>query len=331
MSAPLLSVRNLRVVFPTRAGIVHAVRDVSFDIAQGETLGIVGESGSGKSVTAQAVMSLLPLPGRIVGGDVHWRGRSLLDADGAALAARIRGRDIACVFQDPMNSLNPLMTVGAQLIETLRHHEALSRRAARARAAELLAEVALSAPMRRLDQYPHELSGGILQRVMLAMAIACGPSLLIADEPTTALDVTIQAEILDLLARLQKSHGLAVMLITHDLGVVAGLCHRVAVMYAGRIVETGEVDALFDRPAHPYTQGLLRATPAIETTAERLVSIDGAPPSLVDPPSGCPFLPRCRIGRDDCRTPPPHAATATGWAACWRAGEPAWTPEPAAP
>ncbi|WP_299821519.1 ABC transporter ATP-binding protein [uncultured Jannaschia sp.] len=318
MTAPLLAVRDLRVVFPTRAGLVRAVSDVSLEVAAGETLGIVGESGSGKSVSAQAMLGLLPLPGRVTGGEILWRGRPLGDAAG------LRGREIACVFQDPMQSLNPLMTIGAQLVETLRHHHGLSRRAARDRAAELLAEVALSAPARRLDQYPHELSGGILQRVALALALACEPALLIADEPTTALDVTVQAEILDLLAGLQARRGLAVILITHDLGVVAGLCHRVAVMYAGRVVETGEIDALFANPAHPYTQGLLRATPGLDNRTERLVAIDGAPPSLRAPPAGCPFRPRCPIADAACLAPPPFAATDTGRAACWRAGAAAW-------
>ncbi|PZX17143.1 peptide/nickel transport system ATP-binding protein [Palleronia aestuarii] len=320
---PLLSVADLRVVFPTRAGIVRAVNDVSLAVSPGETLGIVGESGSGKSVTAQAVLGLLPLPGRVVGGEILWRGKPF-----QAHGAGVRGKEIACIFQDPMQSLNPLMTIGAQLVETLRHHARLGRRAARDRAAELLAEVALSAPARRLDQYPHELSGGILQRVMLAMALACEPRLIIADEPTTALDVTIQAEILALLSRLQRERGLAILLITHDLGIVAGLCHRVAVMYAGRIVETGEVDALFARPAHPYTQGLLRATPTLEAQSERLVSIPGAPPALLVPPAGCPFRTRCPIAARPCETLPDPARTETGMVVCWRAGEAAWADIP---
>ena len=319
--AALLEVDRLAVHFETRAGTVEAVRDVSLTIKAGETLGIVGESGSGKSVTAQAVMGLVDPPGYVAEGDVRWRGRSLLDASETRRATVLRGREIAMVFQDPMTSLNPLMTVGAQLTEVLRHHLGLSQTAARARAADLLAAVGISNPRGRLDRHPHEFSGGMRQRVMIAMAIACEPALLIADEPTTALDVTVQAQILDLLAELQARLGLAIVLITHDLGIVAGLCHRVAVMYAGHIVETGTVDAIFAAPAHPYTQGLLRSTPQLDGTEERLVSIPGAPPDLLDRPAGCPFLPRCPLGDDRCRTAPPLAETATGHAACWKAGE----------
>ena len=319
--AALLQVDRLAVHFETRAGTVEAVRDVSLTIKAGETLGIVGESGSGKSVTAQAVMGLVDPPGYVAEGDVRWRGRSLLDAGESRRAAGLRGREIAMVFQDPMTSLNPLMTVGAQLTEVLRHHLGLSQAGARARAAELLAAVGISNPRARLDRHPHEFSGGMRQRVMIAMAIACEPALLIADEPTTALDVTVQAQILDLLAELQARLGLAIVLITHDLGIVAGLCHRVAVMYAGHVVETGAVDAIFAAPAHPYTQGLLRSTPQLDGREDRLVSIPGAPPDLLDRPAGCPFLPRCPLGDDRCRKAPPMAETATGHAACWKAGE----------
>ncbi|WP_309082919.1 ABC transporter ATP-binding protein [Chelativorans sp.] len=319
---PLLEVEQLRVEFETRAGIVHALNDVSFSIAKGETLGIVGESGSGKSVTAQAVMGLVDLPGRICGGDMRWRGRSLLGREGQRYGRSIRGKEVAMVFQDPMTSLNPLLTIGTQLCEVTERHLGLTRAQARGRAEELLAAVGISAPARRLGQHPHELSGGMRQRVMIAMAIACEPKLLIADEPTTALDVTIQAQILELIAELQQKLGLAVILITHDLGVVAGLCHRVAVMYAGRIVESADADALFTHPAHPYTQGLLRSTPSLDVVEERLASIEGTPPSLLDPPPGCPFRPRCPVAFHRCLEMPPMAPViAGGEAACWWAME----------
>ncbi len=318
---PLLEIDGLAVRFDTRGGRVEAVRDVSLTVAKGETLGLVGESGSGKSVTAQAVMGLIDPPGFVCGGDVRWRGRSLLDPADAREAARVRGREIAMVFQDPMTSLNPLMTVGAQLTEVLRHHLGLSRSQARTRAAELLNAVGISDAKGRLDQHPHEFSGGMCQRVMIAMGIACEPDLLIADEPTTALDVTVQAQILDLLAELQHRLGLAIILITHDLGVVAGLCDRVAVMYAGEVVETGAIDGLFAAPAHPYTQGLLRSTPKAGRSEDRLVSIAGIPPDLRDPIVGCAFLPRCPLGDDGCRMAPPLRPTPSGQAACWKAGE----------
>jgi len=314
---PILEVERLRVEFETRAGAVHALNDVSFSIAKGETLGIVGESGSGKSVTAQAVMGLIDLPGRICGGDIRWRGRSLLGPEGQRYGRSIRGKEMAMVFQDPMTSLNPLLTIGTQLCEVTERHLGLTRKQARSRAQELLAAVGISAPARRLEQHPHELSGGMRQRVMIAMAIACEPNLLIADEPTTALDVTIQAQILELLAELQEKLGLAVILITHDLGVVAGLCHRVAVMYAGRIIESAGADDLFTHPAHPYTQGLLRSTPSLDVVEERLASIEGTPPSLLAPPPGCPFRPRCPVAFDRCVEMPPMTQVAGSEAACW--------------
>lgn len=321
---PLLEIDHLRVEFDTRAGTVHALNDVTLSIGPGETLGIVGESGSGKSVTAQAVMGLVDVPGRICGGDIRWKGRSLLDAEGQRYARSIRGADLAIIFQDPMTSLNPLLTIGTQLCEVLQRHKGMSRRQARARARDLIDAVGISAPERRLDQHPHELSGGMRQRIMIAMGIACEPQLLIADEPTTALDVTIQAQILELLAELQQRLGLSVILITHDLGIVAGLCHRVAVMYAGRIIETGSADDIFERPAHPYTQGLLRSTPSLDSVDERLLSIEGTPPSLLHPSPGCPFLPRCPIGDEGCRSIPPMVPVEAGFAACWKASNPAW-------
>ncbi|AXC50639.1 ABC transporter ATP-binding protein [Paracoccus suum] len=326
MSAPvpLLQVDNLQVAFDTRAGTVSALRGVDFTVSEGETLGIVGESGSGKSVTAQAIMGLIDAPGRIEGGAARWRGVDLTGPGAAARGRAIWGKEISLIFQNPMTSLNPLMTVGAQLCEVMELHGGLTHAQARTRAAELLAEVGIAGPLRRLSQFPHELSGGMRQRVMIAMAIACEPKLLIADEPTTALDVTIQAQILELLDRLQKQLGLAIVLITHDLGVVAGLCHRVAVMYAGRIVETGGVDQIFEAPAHPYTQGLIRSTPSLEDQQARLVAIDGSPPSLLHPPPGCPFLPRCPIGDPLCQAPQRLLPNGEGWVACRKAGTPAW-------
>ncbi|HEY8546462.1 MAG TPA: ABC transporter ATP-binding protein [Acidimicrobiales bacterium] len=300
----LLEVEDLEVQFFTRRGRVQAVRQVSFSIAAGETLGLVGESGSGKSVTASALLGLVELPGRITGGDVRWKGQSLVHDAGPTLE-RVRGREIAMVFQDPMTSLNPLFTVGAQIGETLRRHLKMSRKEAKERAVELLDLVGIANPAQRAAQHPHEMSGGMRQRVLIAMALACEPQLLVADEPTTALDVTIQAQILDLVADLQDRLGLAVLLITHDLGVVAGLCDRVAVMYAGRLVELGAADELFARPGHPYTAGLLRSTPRVDQINERLVSIEGAPPDLVRPPDGCPFAARCTLAHDTCATDVP--------------------------
>ncbi|MGH9212753.1 MAG: ABC transporter ATP-binding protein [Acidimicrobiales bacterium] len=316
----LLEVEHLDVQFFTRRGQVRAVRDVSFSIAEGETLGLVGESGSGKSVTAQALLGLVELPGRICGGDVRWKGRSLVH-DAAATLDRVRGREIAMVFQDPMTSLNPLFAIGAQIAETLRRHLHTPRREARERAVELLDLVGIANPAQRARQYPHEMSGGMRQRVLIAMALACEPELLIADEPTTALDVTIQAQILELIADLQSRLGLAVLLITHDLGVVAGLCDRVAVMYGGKLVELGGADALFARPGHPYTTGLLRSTPRLDVTSERLVSIEGAPPDLVNPPDGCPFAARCPLAHDRCEAEMPvlEAHEEGRDVACWSA------------
>ncbi|WP_095918968.1 ABC transporter ATP-binding protein [Sinorhizobium meliloti] len=324
MTMPLLEIDNLHVCFDTRAGTVQALRGVSLSVAPGETLGIVGESGSGKSVTAQAAMGLIDVPGRIPDGEILWEGKPLAGFDVANAARDIWGREITMIFQNPMTSLNPLMTVGAQIAEVIEVHMGSSRRAARRRAAELLSAVGISGAERRLDQYPHEFSGGMRQRVMIAMGIACEPKLLIADEPTTALDVTIQAQILELLAELQEKMGLAIVLITHDLGIVAGLCHRVAVMYAGQIVETGPVDAIFENPSHPYTQGLIRSTPGLDADEERLTAIDGAPPGLLQPPSGCAFLPRCPIGDEGCQGPQVLRAVGAGTVACRKAGEQAW-------
>ncbi len=300
---PLLEVNNLRVHFYTRGGVVQAARGVSFQVGYGETLGIVGESGSGKSVCVQAVMGLIQTPGEIEGGDIRFKGRSLLDSAGRKYVRQVRGREMAMIFQDPMTSLNPVFTIGTQITEILRHHLKMDSAQARLRAMDLLSMVDINAPEKRLKQYPHELSGGMRQRVMIAMALACEPQLIIADEPTTALDVTIQAQILELLTDLQKKLNVSVILITHDLGVVAQLCHRVAVMYAGRIVEVGDADQVFADPVHPYTRGLLRATPSLTEITERMVSIDGVPPDLISPPPGCAFSPRCDQAEDDCALP----------------------------
>lgn len=316
----LLEVEDLEVKFFTRRGVVHAVRDVTFGISRGEVLGLVGESGSGKSVTSQAVMGMTELPGRITGGDVRWKGNSLLNGPKAASEIRrVRGKEIAMVFQDPMTSLNPLFTIGSQLREVTKRHLGMSKRQGTERAAELLDLVGISNPRERLDQYPGGLSGGMRQRVLIAMALSCEPKLLIADEPTTALDVTIQAQILELLAELKDELGLSILLITHDLGVVAGMCDRVAVMYGGRIGEIGPADDLYARPAHPYSCGLLRSTPRLDERQSRLVSIDGSPPDLVAPPVGCPFAERCVSATDRCHTELPEltAIERGRTVACW--------------
>ena len=321
---PMLELKDLRVAFDTRAGTVQALRGVSLDLGRGETLGLVGESGSGKSVTAQAIMGLIQTPGRIAGGQVLWQGQPIAGEGAIRTPEAILGREISMVFQNPMTSLNPLMTIGQQIIEVLRKHLGLSPAAARDRAAEVLSAVGISGVQRRLDQYPHEFSGGMRQRAMIAMAIACEPKLLIADEPTTALDVTVQAQILELLARLQDQMGLSIILITHDLGIVAGLCHRVAVMYAGQIIESGPVDDIFEGPAHPYTQGLIRSTPRLDAVEDRLIAIEGTPPGLRQPPHGCAFAPRCPIATTACDLPQVLAARDAGQVACCRAGQSAW-------
>jgi peptide/nickel transport system ATP-binding protein/oligopeptide transport system ATP-binding protein len=295
-SAHLLDVRNLHTHFPTRAGLVRAVDGVSFHLDRGELLGLVGESGCGKSITALSIMRLIAPPGKIVAGDIRFNGRDLLQLSEAEMR-RIRGDDIAMIFQDPMTSLNPVYTVGEQIAEALRLHRKLSRKAARAAAIEAMREVAIPDPARRADDYPHQLSGGMRQRVMIAMALACDPKLLIADEPTTALDVTIQAQILELLNELRTTRELAVLLITHDLGVVAEVADRVAVMYTGRIVEESPVTELFARPKHPYTEGLLRSVPKLTAdevgTKTKLDTIEGVVPNPTQLPSGCHFAPRC--------------------------------------
>jgi peptide/nickel transport system ATP-binding protein len=299
-SAPILSVRNLTTEFGTASGILHAVDRVSFDIRAGETLGLVGESGSGKSVTALSIMRLVQPPGRIVSGEILYRGRDLL-ALPPHETTDIRGKEIAMIFQEPMTSLNPVLTIGDQIAESIQFHEGASRREAMNRAIELLNIVHIASPQRRAHEYPHQLSGGMRQRVMIAMALACNPKLLIADEPTTALDVTVQAQILDLLNELKDRFGMAVLLITHDLGVIAETAQRVIVMYAANIVEEASVDALFEEPLHPYTQGLLRSIPRADRAAgkrQRLTQIKGSVPALLgELRACCRFAPRCAFAK----------------------------------
>src|SRR5690349_16162094 len=292
----LLTVKNLKTQFPTREGLVRAVDDVSFHIDRGELLGLVGESGCGKSMTALSIMRLIAPPGKIVAGEILFEDRDLLKLSNAEMR-NVRGDDIAMIFQDPMSSLNPVFTVGEQIAEALRLHRKLSRADARKAAVDAMREVSIPDPELRANDYPHQLSGGMRQRVMIAMALACDPKLLIADEPTTALDVTIQAQMLELLNHLRKTRELAVLLITHDLGVVAEVADRVAVMYTGKIVEESPVDELFARPKHPYTEGLLRSVPKLTgedvIKKERLETIEGVVPSPTDLPHGCHFAPRC--------------------------------------
>src|SRR5207248_8614590 len=293
MSESLLSVENLRVRFWTQRGTVHAVNGISFDIAPGETLGIVGESGCGKSVTSLALLGILPRAGRVVGGRAQFGGRDLLALDDAELR-RVRGREIAMIFQDPMTSLNPVLTIGRQIREPLETHFGRERAAADSRAAELLDQVGIPGARARLKDYPHQFAGGMRQRAMIAMALACEPKLMIADEPTTALDVTIQAQILDLLRELVAEQNTALILITHDLGVVAGMCERVHVMYGGMVMEAGSAEQVFTTPRHPYTLGLLQSVPRLDTPRGRpLHPIDGAPRDQLRPLHACPFAPRC--------------------------------------
>jgi oligopeptide/dipeptide ABC transporter ATP-binding protein len=302
---PLLSVRDLRVEFGTRRGTVHAVNGISFDVAAGETLGIVGESGCGKSVTSLALLGILARSGRVVSGTADFGGRDLLRLSDRELR-RVRGRDIAMIFQDPMTSLNPVLTVGRQIREALETHFELGRDQATRRAGALLDQVGIPSAEVRLKDYPHQFSGGMRQRAMIAMALACEPKLLIADEPTTALDVTIQAQILDLLRALVADRDTALVLITHDLGVVAGMCERVNVMYGGMFMETGTADDVFDRPRHPYTLGLLQSIPRLDAGRKRkLRPIEGTPPNMLRAPTMCPFAPRCAYEVEQSRTEVP--------------------------
>jgi oligopeptide transport system ATP-binding protein len=298
---PLLEVKNLKTWFYTPDGIVKAVNGVSFTLNEGEALGLVGESGCGKSVSAMSLMRLIPTPpGRIVEGEVLFDGKNLLKLNDEGIR-RIRGNDIAMIFQDPMTSLNPVLTVGRQIGEALELHKGMNRDQARKRTVELLELVGIPAARSRVDDYPHQFSGGMRQRVMIAMALSCDPKLLIADEPTTALDVTIQAQILDLIMQLRRELGMAVIMITHDLGVVAGVADKINVMYSGYIVESAPAEELFSKPRHPYTLGLLRSIPRIdEPRKEKLIPIEGLPPDLIDAPAGCPFVPRCTYKVDRC-------------------------------
>ncbi|MEU3185239.1 ABC transporter ATP-binding protein [Streptomyces sp. NPDC006923] len=301
----LLEVRDLRVEFHTRDGIARAVNGVSYAVDAGETLAVLGESGSGKSVTAQAVMGILDTPpGRITGGEVLFGGRDLFGLT-AERRRRIRGAEMAMIFQDALSSLNPVLTVGAQLGEMFIVHRGMSRREARVKAVELMDRVRIPAARERVDDYPHQFSGGMRQRVMIAMAMALGPSLIIADEPTTALDVTVQAQVMELLAELRRERDMGLILITHDLGVVADVADRIAVMYAGRIVETAPVHDIYRAPAHPYTRGLLESIPRLDRKGRQLYAIKGLPPNLLDIPPGCAFHPRCPLARDVCRAEVP--------------------------
>ncbi len=304
MTEPLLRVEHLAVGFPSKAGVVQAVTDVSFDVMPGETLAVVGESGSGKSVTALTVMRLHPKATRI-SGSIMFQGRDLLALGDDDMRA-IRGNDVAMIFQDPMTALNPVFSVGSQIVESIRIHQQVTKQAAWERAVDLLALVGVPEPKRRAAQYPHEYSGGMRQRAMIAMAIANEPKLLIADEPTTALDVTVQAQVMEVLHEVQQATGSAMMLITHDLGLVAGTADRVQVMYASRLVETGGVDDIFYRSRNPYTRALLDSIPDLHATTDRLEPIPGNPPSLLRPPSGCPFRPRCQMAIDTCATAVPE-------------------------
>jgi peptide/nickel transport system ATP-binding protein len=306
VTQPILSVRDLRVEFVTRRGVLKAIDGVSFDIGKGEVLGVVGESGAGKSVTGSAVIGLIDPPGRIAGGEILLSGQRIDNLPPEEMR-RIRGKRIGMIFQDPLTSLNPLYRVSEQLIETIRTHTSLSGAAARKRAIDLLAEVGIPAPDKRIDSYPHEFSGGMRQRVVIALALCAEPELIIADEPTTALDVSVQAQIIFLLKRLGREHGTAIMLVTHDMGVIAETADRVAVMYAGRIAEIGPVRDVVQNPLHPYAKGLMGAIPSLESDTDRLVQIPGSMPRLSAIPQGCPFNPRCPFVFDRCRIERPEA------------------------
>jgi peptide/nickel transport system ATP-binding protein len=317
MSRPLLEVKHLRVEFPTRRGTLVALDDVTFDIAPGEILGVVGESGAGKSLTGASIIGLLEPPGRIAAGEIRLEGERIDNLPPERMRA-IRGRRIGAIFQDPLTSLNPLYTIGRQLVETIQTHLPMNATEARARAIELLKETGIPAAQARFDQYPHQFSGGMRQRVVIALALAAEPKLIVADEPTTALDVSIQAQIISLLKRTAKQHGAAVMLVTHDMGVIAEASDRVAVMYAGRIAEIGPVQQVIHHPAHPYTVGLMGSIPSMESARERLLQIDGAMPRLNAIPPGCAFNPRCPKVFERCRHDRPDLLQAQATrAACW--------------
>ncbi|HET7055417.1 MAG TPA: ABC transporter ATP-binding protein [Thermomicrobiales bacterium] len=317
---PLLEVKDLRTQFMTQDGVVKAVDGVSFYVMPGETLGVVGESGSGKSMTGLSIMRLIPIPpGKIASGEVLLEGRDVLKMSDNDVR-KIRGKEVAMIFQDPMTSLNPVLTISRQLGEAIQLHLGMSKEQARARSVDLLNMVGIPNAEKRLDQYPHQFSGGMRQRVMIAMALSCNPKLIIADEPTTALDVTIQAQILDLMRTLQSERDTGVILITHSMGVVAGMADRVQVMYAGHIVETASTEEIFANPRHPYTVGLMKSIPRLDaTTKEKLEPIRGLPPDLIDLPDMCPFVPRCNYAREKCEQKnPPLLEVAPGhFSACW--------------
>ena len=315
----LVDIKNERLSFFTPAGEVKALNDVSIHLKEGEVLGIVGESGSGKSVTAYSLMGLTAHPGKLIGGTLQFNGHEIEEM-GEKEMRKIRGKEISIIFQDPMTSLNPVYTIGNQITEVIRLHTDKDKKQAYARAKELLELVGINEPEKRLKQYPHELSGGMRQRVMIAIALACEPKLLIADGPTTALDVTIQAQILELMMELKDKLGMAIIMITHDLGVVASMCDRIAVMYAGRIVEYGTTDDIFYRPHHMYTKGLIRSIPRLDTKEhERLVPIEGTPVDLLNPPAGCPFAPRCEACMKIClrEMPPVTQFDDVHYTQCW--------------
>lgn len=319
MSDLLLDIKNERLSFFTPAGEVKALNNVSFSMKQGEVLGIVGESGSGKSVTAYSLMGLTAYPGKLIGGELRFNGHEVEKMTEKDFR-KMRGEEISIIFQDPMTSLNPVYTIGNQIVEMVRLHTNKNKQEAHARAKELLELVGINEPERRLKQYPHELSGGMRQRVMIAIALACEPKLLIADEPTTALDVTIQAQILELMMELRKKLGMSIIMITHDLGVVASMCEKIAVMYAGKIVEYGTTDEIFYNPKHEYTKGLINSIPKLnQKEKERLVPIEGSPVDLLNPPAGCPFAPRCKSCMKIClrQMPPRTDLSDTHYTQCW--------------
>ena len=319
MSDLLLDIKNERLSFFTPAGEVKALNNVSFSMKQGEVLGIVGESGSGKSVTAYSLMGLTAYPGKLIGGELRFNGHEVEKMTEKDFR-KMRGEEISIIFQDPMTSLNPVYTIGNQIVEMVRLHTNKNKKEAYARAKELLELVGINEPERRLKQYPHELSGGMRQRVMIAIALACEPKLLIADEPTTALDVTIQAQILELMMELRKKLGMSIIMITHDLGVVASMCEKIAVMYAGKIVEYGTTDEIFYNPKHEYTKGLINSIPKLnQKEKERLVPIEGSPVDLLNPPAGCPFAPRCKSCMTIClrQMPPRTDLSDTHYTQCW--------------
>ncbi len=319
MNEYLVDIRNERLSFFTPAGEVKSLNDVSLTVCEGEVLGIVGESGSGKSVTAYSLMGLTAHPGRLIGGDLYFNGHHINKMTEREMR-KIRGNEVSIIFQDPMTSLNPVYTIGNQIMEAILLHTDKNKKQAYERARELLQFVGINEPQKRLKQYPHELSGGMRQRVMIAMALACEPKLLIADEPTTALDVTIQAQILELMTDLKKKLGMAIILITHDLGVVAGTCDRIAVMYAGKIVETGATDDIFYCPSHEYTKGLLKSVPNLnDLEHNKLIPIEGQPVDMLNPPAGCPFAPRCHSCMKIClQTMPEYTHLGDDhYSACW--------------